>query len=82
MSIHQMAAELIAWLRLQVDLDEKDAEDDGRAWREVDAKRLLLDYCSWAEYHEVEARVEFVLKPLAAIYRDEPGFRREWQLED
>jgi len=71
MTDNERIRELITWLRERVD-EDADAAYYERDAREATAKRLLLDYCEWANGPaEVHDRLEFVLKPLAHIYGDQ-----------
>lgn len=57
--------------------------DPARALREVAAKRAIVDECAWTAKAAVATSAvaglaELVLKRLAAVYADRPGYRGEW----
>src|SRR5262249_21548497 len=59
-----------------------------RVLREVEAKRAILDRHAYCQRHggvpgnehlDADGLEDYVLLPLAAIYRDHPDYRQEWK---
>jgi hypothetical protein len=95
----EMTDDLVAFLRARLDDDERNAiwdreqrEEDPRAFREVEAKRRIVDAYEWAAAHphtddetgfwvrkgETSALRDTVIE-LAVPYADHPDYRPEWE---